>query len=87
MQLFVCILLQGSNPKFKIFEVVPRDPTRVDCMQTKQEIKRKKYPLGERRELETKGGEKKQGQVGRLDRLVDISLHGELRFLCYNSFL
>jgi hypothetical protein len=36
-------------------------------MQIKQEIKRKKYPLRERRELETKGGEKRQGQVGRLE--------------------
>ena len=36
-------------------------------MQIKQEIKRKKYPLGERRELEANGGEKRRGQVVRLE--------------------
>ena len=62
------MLLQGSNPKVNFFEDVPRNPTRAYCMQIKQEIKRKKNPLEEREErVGSQGGEKKHGQVARLE--------------------
>ena len=68
MQLFVCILLQGSNPKFNFLGDVPRNPTRVDCMQIKQEIERKNYPLEKREKmLEVRGGDKRRRQVVRLE--------------------